>query len=66
MVEKLKAEHNVELEWCPFYLYFDVPPEGMELPEHVRRARANGSEERLHQIAASYGMKFVSTKRIYA
>ena len=65
MVEKLKAEHNVDVEWRPFYLYFDTPPEGRDLPEHVRRARANGSEERLRQIADSYGMEFVSTKRIY-
>ncbi len=65
MVEKLKAENHVDLEWRPFYLYFDVPPEGMDLPEHVMRARANGSEERLRQIAESYGMGFVSTKRIY-
>ncbi len=55
----------MDLEWRPFYLYFDVPPEGQELSEHVKRARANGSEERLRQIAASYGMEFVSTKRIY-
>ena len=65
MVEKLKAEHNVDVEWRPFYLYFDTPPEGRELPEHVKRARANGSEERLRQIAEFYGMEFVSTKRIY-
>ena len=48
MVERLKAEHNVDVEWRPFYLYFDTPPEG-----------------RLRQIAASYGMDFVSTRRIY-
>ena len=65
MVERLKAEHSVDVEWRPFYLYFDTPPEGMELPEHVKRARAHGSEERLRQIAASYGMPFVSTQRIY-
>ena len=65
MVEKLKAEHNVDVDWRPFYLYFDTPPEGKELPDHVKRARANGSEERLRQIADSYGMEFVSTKRIY-
>ena len=65
MVEKLKAEHNVDVEWRPFYLYFDTPPEGRELPEHVKRNRAQGSEERLRQIAASYGMEFVSTQRIY-
>ena len=65
MVERLKAEHDVELEWRPFYLYFDTPPEGRDLPEHVKRARAQGSEERLRQMAESYGMKFVSTQRIY-
>jgi predicted DsbA family dithiol-disulfide isomerase len=46
-------------------LYFDTPPEGRELPEYVKRARANGSEERLSSIAQSYGMKFRSTERIY-
>ena len=65
MVEKLKTEHNVEVEWRPFYLYFDTPPEGRELPEHVKRARAQGSEERLRQIAESYGMEFNSVPRIY-
>jgi len=65
VVEKLKAEHNVDLEWRPFYLYFDTPPEGRELPERVKQARANGSEERLRRMAESYGMEFVSTKRIY-
>ena len=65
MVEKLKEEHNVDVEWRPFYLYFDTPPEGRDLPEHVKRARANGSEERLRSIANSYGMEFISTKRIY-
>ena len=65
MVEKLKEEHTVDVEWRPFYLYLDTPPEGRELPEHVKRARANGSEERLRSIANSYGMEFVSVKRIY-
>jgi predicted DsbA family dithiol-disulfide isomerase len=65
VVERLKAEHNVDVDWRPFYLYLDVPLEGRELPEHVKRALAQGSEERLSQIAASYGMEFVSTKRIY-
>ena len=55
----------MDVEWRPFYLYFDTPPEGRDLPEHVKRARANGSEERLSQIADLYGMEFVSTQRIY-
>ena len=65
MVETLKAENNVEVEWRPFYLYFDTPPEGKELSEHIKQARANGSEERLRSIATSYGMEFRSTDRIY-
>ena len=35
------------------------------MPERVKQARAQGSEERLRQIAKSYGMDFVSTPRIY-
>ncbi|MBI5840213.1 MAG: DsbA family oxidoreductase [Chloroflexi bacterium] len=65
MVERLKKEYNVEVEWRPFYLRPDTPPEGMELPDYIKRARANGSEERLQQLASNYGMEFVSTKRIY-
>ena len=65
MVERLKGEYDLEVDWRPFYLYFDTPPEGRELPEHVKRARASGSEERLRKIAGSYGMEFHSTTRIY-
>lgn len=65
MVDQLKAEYNINVEWKPFYLRLDTPPEGMDLPEYVLRARANGSEQRLKTIADLYGMKFESTKRIY-
>ncbi len=65
MVEKLKQDYEIEVDWRPFYLYWDTPPEGRELPEHVKRARAAGSEERLSQLADSFGMRFVSTKRLY-
>jgi len=66
VVEKLREEYNIDLEWRPFYLYWDVPPEGKELPDYVKRARANGSEQRLQAIATSYGMDFQSTTRIYS
>jgi len=65
VVEKLKAEYQIELEWRPYYLHPDTPPEGMELSERVKQARAAGSEERLKQIASSHGMPFRSTERIY-
>ena len=65
MVEKLKTEYQVDVEWRPFYLYFDTPPEGRDLPDYVKRARSNGSEERLRSMANAYGMEFESTERIY-
>ena len=65
MVDQLKAEYKVDVEWRPFYLRPDTPPEGLELPDYILRARANGSEERLSAIAEMHGMKFASTERIY-
>jgi predicted DsbA family dithiol-disulfide isomerase len=65
VVERLKEEYRVDVEWRPFYLRPDTPPEGMELPEYIKRARDNGSEERLRTIAKLYGMEFKSTERIY-
>jgi predicted DsbA family dithiol-disulfide isomerase len=65
VVEKLKHDYDIDVDWRPFYLYWDTPPEGRDLPEHVKQARAAGSEQRLSQLAASFGMPFVSTKRIY-
>lgn len=65
MVERLKKEYNVEVDWRPFYLRPDTPPEGMDLPDYIQRARANGSEERLRMMAEMHGMPFKSTERIY-
>ncbi|MCZ2127985.1 MAG: DsbA family oxidoreductase [Anaerolineales bacterium] len=65
MVEGLKQEHNVEVDWRPYYLRPDTPPEGMELPDYIKRAHASGSEERLRAIADLYGMTYRSLTRIY-
>jgi predicted DsbA family dithiol-disulfide isomerase len=65
VVERLKEEYEVDVEWRPFYLYFDTPSEGRELPEYIKQKRAMGSEDRLRTIAALYGMEFKSTERIY-
>lgn len=65
MVERLKKEYSVEVEWRPYYLRPDTPPEGMELPDYIKRARENGSEERLRMMAEMYGIEFKSTERIY-
>ena len=65
MVDQLQAEYKVDVEWRPFYLRPDTPPEGMDLPDYILRARASGSEERLSDMAKAHGMKFASTERIY-
>jgi predicted DsbA family dithiol-disulfide isomerase len=65
VVERLKQEYNVDVDWHPFYLYWDTPPEGRELPAYILRVRDGGSEERLKDIALSYGMEFRSTERIF-
>lgn len=65
MVERLKKEYNVEVDWRPFYLRPDTLPEGMELPDYVRQARANGSEERLQSIAEQYGMSYKPVERMH-
>ena len=37
----------------------------MDLPDYIKRARDNGSEERLRMMAEMHGMEFRSTERIY-
>lgn len=63
MVERLKTEHGAEVEWRPFYLRPDTPPEGMELPDYVK-ARAAQSHERLRQRANAVGLEMVFPTRI--
>ena len=65
MVDQLQAEHKVDVDWRPYYLRPDTPPEGMELPEYILSARAKGSEERLLGMAKMHGLEFRSTDRIY-
>jgi predicted DsbA family dithiol-disulfide isomerase len=65
VVDLLKAEYNVDVDWRPYYLRPDTPPEGLDLPDYILKARANGSEERLQSLAEMHGMEFKSTERIY-
>jgi predicted DsbA family dithiol-disulfide isomerase len=65
VVDLLKAEYEMDVEWRPYYLRPDTPPEGLDLPDYILRARANGSEKRLQSMAKMHGMEFKSTERIY-
>jgi predicted DsbA family dithiol-disulfide isomerase len=65
VVERLKTEYKIDIEWRPFYLRPDTPPEGMELPDYIVQMRNSGVDDRLQQMARSIGMEFVPTERIY-
>jgi len=58
VVERFKTEHGAEVEWHPFYLRPDTPPEGMELPDYVK-AHATQSHERLRKRANDGGLEMV-------
>lgn len=55
----------MDVDWRPYYLYFDTPPEGKEWPDYVKQKRAMGSDDHLRNMAALYGMEFKSTERAY-
>jgi predicted DsbA family dithiol-disulfide isomerase len=63
VVEKLKTEYQVEIEWRPYYLRPDTPPEGTELPAYVR-SRMAATHERLKQMANGAGLEMVFPTRI--
>ena len=63
MVERLKTEHRAEVEWRPFYLRPDIPPEGIELPDYLK-ARMAQTNARLKQMANAAGLEMVFPTRI--
>jgi len=62
-VEKLIRDFPVELTWRPFYLRPDTPPEGMELPPHIKAHMAQ-TNARLKQMANDAGLEMVFPDRI--
>ncbi|MCC7117746.1 MAG: DsbA family oxidoreductase [Anaerolineales bacterium] len=65
VVTQLEQAYQVEVEWRPYYLRPDTPPEGLPLPDYVLRARANGSEDRLAQLANQNGLTYRPSDRLY-
>lgn len=63
MVEKLETEQEIQIEWRPFYLRPDTPPEGSELPAYIRDRMAS-VHDRLKQMARAAGMDMVFPTRI--
>ena len=57
------TERKVLVEWRPYYLRPDTPPEGSELPAYIR-SRMQGAHDRLKQMAQSAGLEMVFPTRI--
>jgi len=62
-VEKLKQRYDVEVDWRPFFLRPETPPEGLLLPDAIR-ARMKDPNNPLKLRAAAAGLKMVERERI--
>ena len=63
VVDKLKREYDVSVEWKPYLLRPDMPPEGMELSPSMRD-KMTETRQRLEQMAHAAGMEIVFSEHI--
>ncbi|CAM3908356.1 DsbA family oxidoreductase [Corallococcus sp. ZKHCc1 1396] len=57
-VEKLKQHYDIQVEWHPYFLRPETPPEGLPLPEYVREGMKDPNNP-LKLRAARAGLKMV-------
>lgn len=62
-IEKLRKEYDLEVDWKPFFLRPETPPEGMPLPDYIREKMKDPNEP-LKLRAAREGLKMVRGERI--
>ena len=60
-IEKLGREYQLEVDWRPFFLRPDTPPEGRPLPAHVRE-RMKDPNEPLKKRAEREGLTIVRSE----
>jgi predicted DsbA family dithiol-disulfide isomerase len=63
VVEQLQEEYDVDVEWRPFDLHPETPPEGRPLPDYIR-ARHDSTFERLQQRARASGREMIAREFI--
>jgi predicted DsbA family dithiol-disulfide isomerase len=63
VVERLKANYDVVVDWLPFFLHPEIPPEGMPLPDRLR-VRMKDATAHLQQMAREAGLEMVSPEVI--
>ena len=56
-------EHQAEVEWRPYYLRPDMPPDGIELPDYKKR-QIEEMKSRLTHMAGAAGLEIVFATRI--
>ncbi len=57
-IEKLRKEYELDVDWRPFFLRPETPPEGTPLPAYIRE-RMKDPNEPLKLRAAREGLKMV-------
>lgn len=62
-VEKLGQNYALDITWRPYYLRPDTPPQGMELPAHVKAHMAQ-TNMRLKEMALTAGLPMVFPDRL--
>lgn len=62
-IEKLRREYDLEVDWKPFFLRPETPPEGMPLPAYILE-RIKDPNEPLKLRAAREGLTMVRGDRI--
>jgi predicted DsbA family dithiol-disulfide isomerase len=62
-VEKLKKEYDVRVDWRPFFLRPETPPEGLPLPAYVREKMKDPNNP-LKRRAAAAGLTMVEREVI--
>lgn len=62
-IEKLRKEYDLEVDWKPFFLRPETPPEGLPLPGYIRE-RMKDPNEPLKLRAAREGLTMVRGERI--
>jgi predicted DsbA family dithiol-disulfide isomerase len=55
----LKADYDVEVEWRAFELHPEIPPEGIQLPPHIR-ARFGDMSKHIKRMAHEVGLEMVT------
>ena len=58
LVDRLKQEFDLQVEWLGFEIHPETPPEGMPLMKMFPRADVESMTKRLNSMGAPFGLNF--------